>query len=67
MDSACPFHIYLKKEWFDTIEKEKENQVKLADGSKVKVEGIGKVIIKLHDNRVNIFDKVSYVPKCKTI
>lgn len=38
--------------------KKKENQVKLRDGSKMKVEGIGKVKIKFHDNYVKVFDEV---------
>lgn len=38
---------------------------KLANGNKVKVEDIDKVKLKLHDNRVKIFEEVRYVLKFK--
>lgn len=52
------FHIYLKKKWFDAIEKKKKNQVKPTDESKVKVKGIDKVKIKIYDNCVKVFDVI---------
>lgn len=39
--------------------------MKLVDRSKMKEEGISSVKIKMHDNRVKVFDQVKYVFKFK--
>ncbi len=63
MDYACPFHICLKREQFNVIKEEKEEKVKLVNGNKMEIEGVDRVKIKLHSDRVILFDEVKYVPK----
>lgn len=67
MDNGfCLPFLYLFKEgivWCNWGKK--EYQIKLADGSKVKVKDVSRVKFKLHDNRVKVFDKVKYIPKFK--
>ncbi|XP_057993731.1 uncharacterized protein LOC131174435 [Hevea brasiliensis] len=63
IDSTCLFHICSKNEWFNVIEEKKGENVKLAKEKKMEVERVGRMKIKLHGDRVKLFNEVRYIPK----
>ena len=63
MDSTASKRICRDREMFDTLKTDGEfGHFKLGNGTKMKVEGIGSVRMKLHDDAIQTFSNVRFVP-----
>ena len=65
IDSGCSFHIYYEKERFAKLSYCDGGLVILPNDDRVKVEGIGEVVIVTHDGVKRRLGGVRYVPKLK--
>ncbi|KAL4621167.1 hypothetical protein ACB092_06G208900 [Castanea dentata] len=60
-DSACSYHITLKKDWFDTYKPYNGDMVQMGNDATCLVIGIGTVKIKMFDGVVRVLSNVRYV------
>lgn len=65
MDSGCSFHMSPNLEWFHNFDNNEKGTVYMGNNHSCKVEGIGDISLKLHDNNLRILTGVRYVPNLK--
>ncbi|KAK9749527.1 hypothetical protein RND81_02G131900 [Saponaria officinalis] len=61
-DSGTSYHICRRRDWFSSYEECEGKMVTLPNGDKAKIEGIGEVKVRLHDDQVRRFGDVRYIP-----
>ncbi|KAI9152983.1 hypothetical protein LWI28_004029 [Acer negundo] len=61
LDTGCSFHMCANKEWFDTYAERSCEEVLMVDDSLCKIQGIGSVKIRMHDEIVR--EQNSLVPQ----
>ena len=62
-DSACSFHMCLRKEWFFNFTELDGGVVYLADNQPCKIAGIGSISLKNHDGSTRVLTDVRYILK----
>ena len=65
LDSACTFHMCLKKEWFYNLEESELGSVIMGNDQTCEILGKGKIKLKLHDGTILFLSEVQYVPNLK--
>ena len=66
LDSAADVHICTSRDLFDTLHtKGVFGFINVGNSLKQKIEGIGRVRLKLHNDKVMEISNVKYVPTCK--
>ncbi|KAG5134117.1 hypothetical protein JHK82_025305 [Glycine max] len=66
LDTGCSTHMSGKKDWFVEIDFTVKSRVRFADDRTMKVEGVGKVMIKKRDGSKCFISGVLYVPGMKS-
>ena len=67
LDSAADMHICRDRACFDTLQEEEEfDYIHTASKQKLKIEGVGRVRLKLHNGVVKTLADVKFVPTAKT-
>lgn len=61
-DYATELHICKDQDMFDNLQVGRFASINMGNNSKMKVEGIGRVRLKLHEDKVKILPDVLYVP-----
>lgn len=62
LDSACSSHYTYHKEWFKSFEQCDDDNVCLGDNHRCKVEGVGTIRMKTHNESYVTLTNVKYVP-----
>ena len=65
LDSACSYHMTLKKDWFDTNKPYNDGMVQMGNDATCPVIGIGTVKIKMFDGVVRVLSNVKHVPNLR--
>ena len=66
LDSAADMHICRNRACFDTLQEEEEfDYIHTASKQKLKIEGVGRVRLKLHNGVVKTLADVKFVPTTK--
>ena len=65
MDSACTFHMCLKKEWFYNLDESVCGSVLMGNDEACEIFAMGKIKLKLHDGTVRNLTEVRYIPDLK--
>ncbi|VFR03569.1 unnamed protein product [Cuscuta campestris] len=65
LDSGCPFHMCSVKEQFDTYQTCDGGAVKMANGARSKIAGVGTVQVRMFDGMVRTLTGVKHVPGLK--
>ncbi|PNX73884.1 F-box protein [Trifolium pratense] len=63
LDSGCSKHMTSHREWLTNFNASKKTSIRLADSSKLAVEGAGNIVIRSKSGRKVIIEDVLYVPK----
>ena len=66
LDSAADVHVCTTRDLFDTLHTKSDfGFINVGNSLKQKIEGIGRVRLKLHNDKVMEISNVKYVPTCK--
>ena len=65
MDSNCSFHMCPNREWFQNFNQKETGTIYMGNNQSCSVQGIGNIILKLHDNKIRTLTEVRYVPGLK--
>ena len=61
LDSACSYHMCPNREWFLSLTKLDGGIVLMGNDNPCKIEGIGRIRLKLHDGTVKVLKDVRYI------
>ncbi|MCI25450.1 retrovirus-related pol polyprotein from transposon TNT 1-94, partial [Trifolium medium] len=62
IDSGCSNHMTSHREWLTSFDASKKTSIKLADNSKLAVEGTGNIVVRSKNGGKVIIEVVFYVP-----
>ena len=65
MDSGCSYHMCPNREWFSTFKTLNGGVVLMGDNSPCRTQGLGTILLKMHDGAVRELTNVRYVPNLK--
>ena len=62
LDTGCSNHMTGRKDWLVDLDESVKKNVRFADNSTVKAEGLGRVLIQRKDGKRSSINEVLYVP-----
>ncbi|KAK9681822.1 hypothetical protein RND81_10G029900 [Saponaria officinalis] len=62
LDSGTSYHICRRSNWFSSYEECEGKMVTLPNDDKTKIEGVGEVKVRIHDDQDRRFGDVRYIP-----
>ena len=65
MDSSCSFHMTPRKQWIQNFKEINGGKVLLGNDYECKVQGVGDVRLKMHDETFRTLTAMRYVSKLK--